>query len=63
MKLRALLSASVVAVLALSPVYSAQQNLITPNPKEELPAAFDRAAAVARKQSIADVILHIISMM
>ena len=35
-------------------------NMITPNPKEELPAAFERAAAVARKQTIADVILHII---
>jgi dihydropyrimidinase len=35
-------------------------NMITPNPKEELPAAFERAAAVARRQTIADVILHII---
>jgi len=34
MKLRTLLSASVVAVLALSPVYSAQQSFITPDPKE-----------------------------
>src|SRR5262245_28775497 len=36
------------------------RNMITPNPKEELPAAFERAAAIARKQTIADVILHII---
>src|SRR5262249_8715832 len=35
-------------------------NMITPNPKEELPAAFERAAAVAKKQAIADVILHMI---
>ena len=34
MRLRTLLSASVVAVLALSPVYSAQQSFITPDPKE-----------------------------
>jgi dihydropyrimidinase len=35
-------------------------NMITPNPNEELVAAFERAAAVARKQTIVDVILHII---
>src|SRR5439155_13673540 len=35
-------------------------NMITPNPNEELPAAFDRAAAVARKQTMVDVILHLI---
>ena len=35
-------------------------NMITPQPNEELPAVYDRAAAVARKQTVADVFFHII---